>query len=172
MTAALRLACLAAALAWAVWQDVTAQKLPNALTVSTACAGLALALLSGREALADSLIGFFAALAAGMLLWALGTFRAGDAKLYAALGALMGWRNVLSCFVWSLLLAAAAGLLLLLVRGSLGERAKRVWSYLKSLLYTRRFTPYVPQAGTERELPMAPFIALGELLTLCPWRFF
>ena len=71
--------------------DVREQRIPNALTFS--CAGLGLALhsgLHGWHGLATSLAG---GLVAGLLfavLYALGGMGAGDVKLAAALGFLMG----------------------------------------------------------------------------------
>lgn len=163
----LRLLLLAGLLLWAAYQDMTVQRIPNFLTAGAACLGFLLALFSDLSTLRASLIGFFAALLIGMLLWLFGAFRAGDAKLYASLGMVMGWQGVLNCFLWSMLIAGCMGFLLLLLRGSLGARCKRLWLYVKTLLLTRSFVPYSPEPGTEHEFPLAAPIALGGLLSLC-----
>ena len=166
MTETFRFILTAFLLLWASFEDLRRQRIPNFLTVGAACAGLLLAPLSSWQALTACLVGFLAALLLGILFWLLGVFRAGDAKLYAALGMLLGWRGVLNCFLWSMLVAGAAGFVLLLARRELGSRLKRLWSYCKLLFLTRRFVPYAPQPGTEREFPLAPSIALGWLLSL------
>lgn len=167
MTQTLRFLLTALLLLWASCEDLRQQRIPNFLTAGSACVGLILALFSGWEGLKSSLTGFLAALLLGILLWLLGAFRAGDAKLYAALGMLLGWRGVLGCFLWSMVAAGAAGFVLLLVKGELKSRAKRLWDYCKLLFLTRRFVPYEPQPGTEHEFPLAPSIVLGWLLSLC-----
>lgn len=162
----LRRLLLAVLLIGAAQQDLACHRIPNLLTAGGACIGLLLALFSGKAFLSSALVGFFAALGLGILLWMLGAFRAGDAKLYAALGIMMGWQWVLSCFLWSMLVAGTAGAILLLYRGILLQRLRRLWEYGKSLFFTRRFIPYSPQPGSEHELPLAPSIALGGLLTV------
>lgn len=167
MIESVRFFLTALVLLWASFEDLKRQRIPNFLTVGAACAGFVLALFSGWQAFKASLIGFLAALLLGIFLWLLGAFRAGDAKLYAALGMLLGWRGVLDCFLWSMLAAGSVGFLLLLLRGELRNRLKRLWGYCKLLFFTRRFVPYSPQPGTEHEFPLAPSIALGWLISLC-----
>ena len=167
MTEAFRFILTALLLLWASFEDLKRQRIPNFLTVGAACAGFVFALFSSWQTLKASLIGFLAALLLGGLFWLLGVFRAGDAKLYAALGMLLGWQGVLNCFLWSMLTAGSVGFLLLLLRGELKNRFKRLWGYCKLLFLTRRFVPYSPQPGTEHEFPLAPSIALGWLISLC-----
>lgn len=89
---------LAFALAWAAAVDIDRFLLPNALTFGLAAAGLALAALRGWQALADSLIGLVVGY--GLLAGVGFLYRRlrgrdglglGDAKLFAAAGAWLGW---------------------------------------------------------------------------------
>jgi Flp pilus assembly protein protease CpaA len=169
---AVRLALLAALLAAAVWRDWRTWKLPNRLTVSFAAAGLALSALAGGAAgLLSGAGGLVLGLAGGMLLWVLGAWKAGDAKLFAALGALMGPGWLADCFCWSLICGAAVGTVYLLARGELLARLGRIGTYLRSLVLTRRFRPY-PCVGDGREIPFSLFAALGAALScaLPLWR--
>lgn len=158
----LRLILLAAGLALALWQDLRRGRIPNPLNLGLAAAGLALALAEGRPLWA--LAGFAAGAAAGVGGWLLGVFRAGDAKLFMALGALMGPRWLGGCFGWSLAVGAALGLALLLRKRQLLARLRRVRDHLKLLVFTRSYQAYQPLPGTEREFPLAVSIALGSLL--------
>lgn len=167
MIETLRLLSLFVMLIGAALSDLTAYRIPNSITVGGAVLGLLLALFGGEDAVKASLIGFAAALAAGVLLWLVGALRAGDAKLYAAVGMLLGWRGVLNCFLWSMLIAGTAGVALLLSRRALLGRMKRLWEYVKGLFLTRQFTPYAPESGSERELPLGLPIALGGALAVC-----
>lgn len=158
----LRYCVLAAVLLTAVCTDVRFRRIPNWLTVSAAAVGLILSVFG--MGIGTSLKGLLIGFAAGYLLWMLQTFRAGDAKLFAALGALMGLEWLIRCAVWSFVGGAVLGVGLLLVKGQLISRAKRVFAYFKGLALGRSFTPYQPEPGTEREFPFAVAIALGGLL--------
>jgi prepilin peptidase CpaA len=74
--------------------DLRSRRIPNWLTLG----GLTLALLVrmglGWSALLDGMGGAGAGLALGFLLFALGGFGAGDAKLLMAIGAFMGWSRL------------------------------------------------------------------------------
>ncbi len=161
-----RLVGLTLALLCAAFLDCTRHKIPNAITLSATIYGILLAVLEGWASAKDCLIGFAAALAVGMALWMAGAFRAGDAKLYAAVGALMGLRGVLDCFLWSMLIAGGLGALLLWRKHTLWERLKRVGRYFKGIVLTMRFEPYMSEPGNEHELPLAPAIAIGAALAV------
>ncbi|MDY5611918.1 A24 family peptidase [Dysosmobacter sp.] len=98
--AAVRYALLAAGLLAASWTDWKRRRIPNRLSVTMAAAGVLLGLVTGGlSVLLGSLGGLAAGLTVGVILWLLKTFRAGDAKLLAALGAMMGWRWLVACFL-------------------------------------------------------------------------
>ena len=162
---AVRYVLLAAGLLAAAWTDWKRRRIPNRLTVAMAATGILLGvLMGGLSGLLGSLGGLAAGLAVGVSLWLLKIFRAGDAKLLAALGAMMGWRWLAACFLYGVVTGAAAGILLLLFKGQLLQRLARLWSYFKSLLLTQRYSPYQPEKEHEGELPFAPFLAIGGLL--------
>ena len=158
----IRYCVLAAVLVTAVCTDVRFRRIPNRLTVSAAVVGLILSVFDGG--IGSSLKGLLIGFAAGYLLWMLKTFRAGDAKLFAALGALMGLGWLIRCAAWSFVGGAVLGVGLLLAKGQLIARTKRVRVYFKGLVLKRIYAPYEPEAGTEREFPFAVAIALGGLL--------
>ena len=104
---------LFAALAlYGAYSDVRTRTIPNALNALMAIAGLAaLWFSSGATAAAHGLAHLAIALAAGMLIYALGMWGGGDAKFYAASAA---WFQVWD-FPRLALSIAIAGLVLLIV---------------------------------------------------------
>ena len=99
---ALALAC------YGGWMDWRTQRIPNWLTVPGALAGLAAnAILQGWHGALISLEG--AGLALGLLLplVLLRGFGAGDWKLMGAMGAVLGWREMLAVLFASALISGA-----------------------------------------------------------------
>jgi prepilin peptidase CpaA len=84
-------ATLLGASAWAVREDVLFHRISNRLTVSVLCAGLTLQLaLAGWEALGQAALGMIVGLTVLLPLYLLRATGAGDVKLLAALGTLLG----------------------------------------------------------------------------------
>lgn len=126
--------------------DWKRRKIPNRLTFPVMLAGLAGNLvLRGGAGLLDSAAG----IGTGFLvffLFAIGALKAGDVKLYMAVGAVAGWRFCGDTIIWSILLGGAAALLLMASRRT-GRRAlKNLWLYFVNLLYTRKFRMYQPES--------------------------
>lgn len=104
---------LAAGVLAATIIDVRSHRIPNALTATMAVVGVGLAAsgLSGI-ALAASIGGLVAGLALMLPGHALGATGAGDVKLMAAVGAIVGFRLVVTAFVFT---AIAGGILAIAV---------------------------------------------------------
>ncbi|MEJ0019961.1 MAG: A24 family peptidase [Acetobacteraceae bacterium] len=113
------------ALAWIDWQHM---RLPDPLTLPLLLLGLAAAWLDASTTVASSVIGAVAGYAA---LWSIehgyrlvrgheGLGR-GDAKLFAAGGAWLGWQAL----PWTLLLASIAGIGLVLLQRARGAKLTR-----------------------------------------------
>lgn len=98
-------AVLVVVLTLAVWFDVREKRIPNWITAS----GLTVALVSravvGSQALWAGMLGGGLGLALGILFFAAGAMGAGDGKLLATVGALLG----LDTFLWCLPLVGAFG---------------------------------------------------------------
>ena len=84
-------ATLLGASAWAVREDLLFHRIPNRLTGSLLCLGLALHSISeGWSALGAATLGMLVGLAVLLPLYALRATGAGDVKLLAAAGAVLG----------------------------------------------------------------------------------
>lgn len=113
----LRWLILAAGLCAAAYTDVKKRKIPNRITVPMAALGFLISLCMGPIQLEGSLWGFLLGLGLGFVFWILSIIRAGDAKLFAAMGALCGSRLLLNCLSWAILIAAVFGVVILIKEG-------------------------------------------------------
>ena len=152
-------------LAGAIW-DLRTRRIPNWITVPALIA--ALVLHSYRGALMQSLIGFVVSLCLGIPLFALRGLGAGDVKLTAAVGAIVGWPAFVVVFVLHALLGGAAAIGLLVWKGDLKRGLRNVAYILGELISFR--APYhgkeeldvaSPRAIT---LPQAPILAVAAIV--------
>jgi len=113
--------------------DVRYRRIPNWISVSGLVAGLLLnAFLVGRGSevfstagLVFSLKGFAAGFGLYFVLYALHAMGAGDVKLMAAIGALVGWRDWVGIFILTAILGGVAAIALATLRKRLG---KTLWN--------------------------------------------
>ncbi|NEW06494.1 prepilin peptidase [Paenibacillus sp. SYP-B3998] len=97
--------------------DVRKSILPNMLTLGGVLAGYSYHFfIHGWNGLKFAFLGSITGFIVLLLLYALGALGAGDVKLFAAIGALMGVSFIIQCMVYSILFAGIIGLFLLLVR--------------------------------------------------------
>ena len=99
--------------------DVRYRRIPNWLSVSGVLIGLALNtfLYQGWPGLRLSLLGLAVAFGVYFLLYALRAMGAGDVKLMAAVGAIMGWQNWFGTFLITAIVGGAMSLILVARRG-------------------------------------------------------
>ena len=101
--------------------DVLYRRIPNWLTVSGVVLALAMnALIGAPEAgLVFSLVGLAVAFGIYVALYALRAMGAGDVKLMAAIGALVGWERWFGIFFITALIGGAMAIILVVFRGRL-----------------------------------------------------
>ena len=147
--------CAAAAI------DLKTRRVPNALTLSLAVAGLAVAAAGiGRVSLAGSLAG----LAIGVVLMLpghlLGATGAGDVKLFGASGALLGPAAIVVAFIYTAIAGGALAIVVALGRG----RLQRTLGGAARLVATGAANAGEIEAATENNrFPYAPAIAIGAI---------
>jgi prepilin peptidase CpaA len=116
----IQVALLAVVLAAAVF-DVRYRRIPNWLTVSGVLIGIALNAflaqsLQARGMFRSSLIGLAAGFGVYFVLYALRAMGAGDVKLMAAVGAIVGWPNWFGIFIVTAMLGGLMAIILVLLR--------------------------------------------------------
>jgi prepilin peptidase CpaA len=101
--------------------DVLYRRIPNWLTVSGAVLGLAMnAVIGPPEAgIVFSLVGLAVAFGIYVALYAVRAMGAGDVKLMAAIGALVGWERWFGIFFVTALIGGVMALILVVARGRL-----------------------------------------------------
>jgi prepilin peptidase CpaA len=159
---AVTLGAAVAASAAAVATDIRWRRIPNAVTVTTALAGVGLAAsgLSGIS-VGASLAGVLVGLLLMLPGHAFGATGAGDVKLFAAAGTLLGPDRILAAFLYT---AIAGGILALAVASRKG-RLRRTLGTTGRLLAkpaSARGEIEAPHAGNK--FPYGPAIAAGTIL--------
>jgi prepilin peptidase CpaA len=151
-----------------VW-DLTSNRIPNWLTFTAAAAAVAFHTLAPQGQGSSAAI---AGLALGLViffpLFALRAMGAGDVKLLAALGAWLGWSDVLWVAVYASVAGGVLALAVMVVRGHL----RRGFQNLQSLLtfwWLSGIKP-LPEVSLDDpravRLPYAVPIAVGLMVTL------
>lgn len=152
------------------YTDFTQKKIPNRLTFPAMAAGLILNLLLGGF---PAFFGSLAGIAVGFayfILFAVGALKAGDVKLYMAIGAAGGWRYGLTVMIVSVLIGGAAAFLLMLVKKGGTGRLRNLWYYFTGMFLSRRFYRYQPQ-GEDSYFCFGWCIAAGAAAVSAVWVF-
>lgn len=142
--------------------DALTRRIPNQLALCIAALGLALSAL-GLTGIgpAASVAGFalgFVLMLPGHLLGATG---AGDVKLMAAAGTILGVQSVPTAFLYTLI---AGGVLACLVAATRG-RLRRTVRGMRTIVVSPRAGRWAAEAaGPVNRFPYAPAIAVGCLL--------
>jgi len=151
----------------AVFADLRTGRVPNALTFPAMAAGLALhAGSAGMSGLFFSFKGIAAGIAVLLAPYIFLGMGAGDVKLMGAVGALIGAGEVLVAFLFAAVIGGIYGLVLLVLRGGLGEVLKKYLFALKHFLITKDFVCMEGGESGSIRIYYAPAIAAGTLLAL------
>lgn len=146
----------------ASYTDLKDGKIPNALTGPMMAAGLLLNGLAGQWAFGIN--GLLVALAIHFSLFALKVQRAGDAKLFMGIGALVGVSEVIDATAWFAVLYLPIGLIQLAIKGRLRNLGTTIsWSLKRAQgLETAEARP---EPTLLRTAPIIAFAALMGWIT-------
>lgn len=150
----------------AITFDLRDRRIPNALTLPSLLAALALAAYAGGvPLLLDSLKGAGLMFAILFMPFAVRAIGAGDVKSLMVLGALWGPDMAIPALVWMALAGLALAFSKVAVRGELGAMLGRWITSAKLTLLTRRIHYIRPEAGSAAStgIPFALAIGLGAI---------
>ena len=153
-------AVLLGASAWAVREDLLAHRIPNRLTGSVLCLGLLLQFaIGGWSALGQAALGALVGLAILLPLYVLRAMGAGDVKLLAAIGALLGPHWALIAGIYTLIAGGVLAVFYVLIGSARAALAPAGASCGERLHYA---SARAQQLRRER-FPYALAIAVGAL---------
>lgn len=145
--------------------DLKVHKIPNKLTFLGMISGILLNLIfGGMNGVLNSLAGIGIGFVT-FLLFAIGALKAGDVKLYMAVGAIGGWEFCASAMIASILAGGVVASLVMLARKDSRNGFKHLWNYVLNMIYRRQF--YMYQAESESSyFSFGCCIALGTGIAL------
>jgi prepilin peptidase CpaA len=164
---ALVVAILAAATGLAAVIDLRTRRIPNALTGSLAVVGLGLAAAQlGTVGIRGAIIGFllgFAFMLPGNVFGATG---AGDVKLFAAAGALLGPAMTVRAFFFT---AVAGGVLALVIALRRRRLAQTIGSTARLVAGSTAAVAAIESPAADNRFAYAPAIAIGVVMAALSW---
>ena len=152
--------------------DIRYRRIPNWLTVSGVLAGIALNtfLFQGLPGLVFALKGLFLAFGVYVVLYALHAMGAGDVKLMAAVGSIVGWENWFGIFLVTAVIGGVMSLILVASRGRVKKTLFNVSFILSEMKSGRPAYLKNEELDVKSEkamrLPHGATIAVGTLFFL------
>jgi prepilin peptidase CpaA len=153
------------------YYDVRYRRIPNAFVLATLASGVIVNTVYGgwRGALA-SLGGCAIAFMLMFVLHVFGAMGAGDVKLFAAVGSLVGAHLVLPTFLVVVLTGGALALLLMLHTGAVRATMHRVLQILVGLLPGWELPRFSVPTDRKHTIPYGVAITFGSLISLAIFR--
>ena len=153
------------------YYDVRYRRIPNAFVLATLASGLIVnTIFYGFGGALASLMGCACAFFLMFMLHVFGAMGAGDVKLFAAIGAVVGMPLVLQTFVVVILTGGALAVLLTLRNGALRQTMMRVLQILVGLLPGWQVPRFGVPADRRHTIPYGVAITFGSLISLALFR--
>lgn len=153
------------AAAGAVWMDLRTQKVSNWFILTGLAAGAVYRLFTeGLSGIAAFAAGVFCPILILGILFIFGALGAGDIKLFAVLGGMMGVRQVMQCMLWAFLLGGALSFIILLSCGGIRRRLAYFVQYFQLLFITKQIRPYREGSGRGASIHFTVPVLMSVLL--------
>lgn len=147
--------------------DILYRKIPNVLTLPAVIFGLVYhTYLAGFDGFLFSAGGTFLGLGILLIFYLPGMMGAGDVKLMAAVGSILGPAGVFQAFLFTAMAGGIYAIIALAVKGKLVQFLKRIFFSLKLSVLTRKLT-LLPEEG--KSLPVLCYglaIGAGTMVSL------
>ncbi len=150
-----------------IYYDVRYRRIPNTLVLTTLISGLILnTTFGGFSGVLTSIGGCLLAFAFMLVLHIFGAMGAGDVKLFAAIGAVLGVKLVVPTFVVVLLVGGALAVVSMLRAGTVRATLFRVMQIFVGLLPGWEMPRFSVPADRRHTIPYGVAITLGSLISL------
>ena len=148
-----------------IYHDVRYRRIPNAFVLATLISGLTLNLaMSGLHGAVNSLGGCVLAFILMFGLHVFGAMGAGDVKLFAAIGSVIGAPLVLPTFVVVVLTGGLLALITILRSGAFGTTMHRVLQIFVGLLPGWQMPKFSVPADRRLTIPYGAAITIGAII--------
>jgi prepilin peptidase CpaA len=132
--------------------DIRSDRISNGITMLFSLAGILCNFIEkGVEGIAFSLMGWFVPVALLFMLFVVRMLGAGDIKLFAAIGAMMGSGFAVKSILYSFLIGGCICLVLLIMRKNGKERFLHIWAYIRTCLKTCTISEYADFGSNSKE---------------------
>jgi prepilin peptidase CpaA len=153
------------------YYDVRYRRIPNAFVLATLVSGLVINIIfGGLQGAMASLGGCIFAFTLMFVLHVFGAMGAGDVKLFAAIGAVMGTQLVLPTFFVVILTGGLLAVCLMLRTGAIRTTMQRVLQILVGLLPGWQMPRFAVPADRRLTIPYGVAITFGSLISLAIFR--
>jgi len=153
------------------YYDVRYRRIPNRLVLAALVSGLAVnAVFGGWSGMRASVVGCAVAFGLMLIMHVFGAMGAGDVKLFAAIGAIIGAHLVLSTFSVVIITGAVLAVFSMLRAGTSRVTMQRVLLILAGLLPGWKIPRFPAPADRSQTIPYGVAIALGSLISLFIFR--
>lgn len=163
----LKTGVLSLTLALALYHDLRQRKIKNIVTLPAAAAGVVLNFVEqGPAGLLASFFGWLAPVLLLMVFYRINTMGAGDVKLFAAIGAVMGLDFAAYSFMFAVYAGGLAAMVILVRNRGFVPCMRHLVNYLRLLLITRGISVYSDREGIATGFIFSWAIALGTVIQL------
>ncbi|HEV2707919.1 MAG TPA: A24 family peptidase [Pyrinomonadaceae bacterium] len=153
------------------YYDVRYRRIPNAFVLATLVSGLFInSVAGGLSGLGASLAGCALAFGLMLVLHVFGAMGAGDVKLFAAVGSVVGLPLVLPTFLVVLITGGALAVLTILRAGTVITTMHRVLQIFVGLLPGWQMPRFGVPADRRQTIPYGVAITLGSIISMCVFR--
>lgn len=154
---------LALGLGTAVVTDIRTRRIPNWLTAGMAAAGFGIAVGGGVVTPGQAALGMLVGLLLMLPGHVIGATGAGDVKLMAAVGAVVGSGSILRVFLYTAISGGVFALFVALRRGMLGQT---VYDTTRIVTAPSAARAAIEASGRPNRFAYGPAIAAGTLISL------
>ena len=148
-----------------IYYDVRYRRIPNAFVLATLIGGLTLNfIMGGLQGGLNSIGGCVLAFILMFMLHVFGAMGAGDVKLFAAIGSVLGAQLVLPTFVVVVLVGGVLALVSVLRSGVFASTMHRVLQILVGLLPGSQMPKFSVPADRRLTIPYGVAITIGAII--------
>lgn len=145
--------------------DAHRRRIPNVLTLPAVLAGLLIGLAGGGgKGLTVALLGTLAGFGLLLLPYVFGAMGAGDVKLMAAVGALLGFPAVIQVFLYTSIAGGVMAVVFIIHRRAVRRTFGNMYGVMLGFLpFVKGFSPHLARENSVGAMPYGIAIALGTI---------